>query len=163
MSLNTDNVISICAVIISVISLITSIVFSRLQMKHNKNSVRPISSITVSDYEDDIAVKIKNVGTGPLMIKALKFKDNLQESSVLISMMPKINQLWRTFTEAVDGRTIPVGGELVLLELIPESEEVKSEVRSKLAKITVILCYEDIYGTKFEDQRTLDFFGRHSI
>ena len=161
MKFDADNITSICTVIISVISLVTTIIFSRLQIKHNKNSVRPISAIKVSDYENDIAVKLENVGTGPLLIKRLRFKDRLRESSTLISMMPKIDQLWTTFTGAVDDWTIPVDGKLILLELIPESDAVKDIIRKKLANITVILQYEDIYGTKFYDQRKLDFFGRH--
>ena len=162
MSFSVDSVISICAVMISVLSLIASIVFSRLQMKHNINSVRPISSIRANDYEDNIAVKIANVGTGPLMIKSLKFKDALQESASLISMMPKIDQPWDDFTENANGWTLSVGGSLTLIELNPENNETKAVIRNRLSQITVLLDYEDIYGTKFNDRRTLDFFGRHS-
>lgn len=75
--------------------------------------------------------------------------------------MPPINQLWTTFTESVDGRTIPVGSHLILLQLHPENEEIKSLIRKELSKITVTLEYADIYNTHFQDKRSLDFFGRH--
>ena len=152
---------SICAVIISIISMIFTVIFSMLQIKHNKNSVRPISAIKVSDYEDKIAVKIHNVGTGPLLIKKLTLKNGVKESSTLISMMPEIEQLWSTFTESIDGWTIPVGGKVILLEIHPKSDKVRKIVRKELAKITVSLDYTDIYHTKFYDFRELDFFGRH--
>ena len=152
---------SIFAVIISIVSMIFTVIFSLQQLKHNKNSVKPISAIKLSDYEDELAVKLQNVGTGPLTIKKLIFKNESQESSTLIAMMPPINQLWTTFTEPVDGWTIPVDEQLIFLELHPESDETKSLVRKELSKITIYLEYMDIYNTKFQDRRSLDFFGRH--
>lgn len=165
--LNLDSntwiaITSIFAVIISIISMIFTVIFSLQQLKHNKNSVKPISAIKFSDYEDVLAVKLENVGTGPLTIKRLVFKNETQESSTLISMMPPIDQLWTTYTESVDGWTIPVGGQLIFLKLHPESDETKSLIRKELSKITVYLEYMDIYNTKFQDKRSLDFFGRHS-
>mgnify|MGYP005777542553 CR=1 FL=1 len=152
---------SICAVIISIVSMIFTVIFSLLQLKHNRNSVRPISAIKFNDYEDEISVKIENVGTGPLIIKKMIFKNDYEESSTLISLMPPIDQLWSTFTESVDGWTIPVGGQLVLLKIYPENNKTKTLVRKKLAKLTVYLEYTDIYNTKFQDKRSLEFFGRH--
>lgn len=153
---------SVFAVIISIVSMIFTVVFSLQQLKHNKNSVKPISAIKVSDYEDELAVKLENVGTGPLTIKKLVFKNEVQESSTLITMMPPISQSWTTFTESVNGWTIPVGGQIIFLELHPQSNETKSLIRKELSKITVNLEYKDIYNTKFQDKRSLDFFGRHS-
>lgn len=153
---------SIFAVIISIVSMVFTVIFSLQQLKHNKNSVKPISAIKFSDYEDELAVKLENVGTGPLTIKKLVFKNESQESSTLIAMMPPIDQLWTTFTESVDGWTIPVGGQLIFLKLHPESDAIKSLVRKELSKITIYLEYMDIYNTKFQDRRSLEFFGRHS-
>ncbi len=71
--------------------------------------------------------------------------------------MPPIDQLWSTFTESVDG----CGGQLILLKLYPENNKTKTLVRKKLAKLTAYLEYTDIYNTKFQDKRSLNFFGRH--
>lgn len=71
-NINSDYLMaltSIFAVIISIISMVFTVIFSVLQIKHNKNSVRPISAIKVTDYENKISVRIDNVGTGPLIIK----------------------------------------------------------------------------------------------
>lgn len=153
---------SIFTVIISIVSMIFTVIFSSQQLRHNKNSVRPISAIKFNNYEDELAVKLENVGTGPLTIKKLVFKNETLESSTLISMMPSIEQLWTTFTESVDGWTIPVGGQLILLKLHPENDEIKSLIRKELATITVHLEYMDIYNTHFQDERSLDFFDWHS-
>lgn len=152
---------SVFAVIISIVSMIFTVIFSLQQLKHNKNSVKPISAIKFSDYENELAVKLENVGTGPLTIKRLVFKNESKESPTLISMMPPIDQLWTTFTESVDGWTIPVGGQLIFLKLQPESDETKLLIRKELSKITIYLEYMDIYNTKFQDKRSLDFFARH--
>lgn len=163
---NTDVLIaitSICAVIISIVSMIFTVIFSMFQLRHNKNSVKPISEIKLSDYEDKLAVKIENVGTGPLTVKKLVFKNGNKESPTLVSLMPQINQFWNTFTESIDGWTIPVGGQLILLELCPENDETKELIRKTLSNITAYLEYTDIYGTKFQNQKSFDFFGRHFI
>lgn len=156
------DIISVGALIISDISMIFSVIFSYLQMKHNKNSVRPISAIKICDYEDCISVSIDNVGTGPLLINRLRIQKENLESSNLISLMPKINQLWTTFSNTIDGKTIPVGGKISLIELNPDNEEIKRLVRRELSKITIYLEYTDIYNTKFNDKQELNFFGRHS-
>ena len=75
--------------------------------------------------------------------------------------MPAIDQLWSTFTESVDGWTIPVGGQLILLKLCPKSDKTRTVVRKELSEITAYLEYTDIYNTKFQDRRSFDFFGRH--
>lgn len=154
---------SICAVIISIISMIFTVIFSLLQLRHNKNSVKPISAIKLSDYEDKLAVKIENVGTGPLTVKKIIFKNGNQESPVLVSLMPQIDQFWSTFTESIDGWTIPVGGQLTLLDLCPENDETRELIRKTLFNITAYLEYTDIYGTKFQDKKSFDFFGRHFL
>ena len=156
-------VISFLALIVSIISIIYSVKYSKMQMEHNVNSVRPISSIVLNDYEDKIAVIINNDGTGPLIIKKFIAKNMKEEKSSLIELMPHINQPWTTFIETIDCRTISVGKKLVLIEMTPLSFNAKQSVRDALSKITIYLEYEDIYGNKFKDERKLEFFGRHNI
>ena len=166
LGMDSDQLIaitSICAVIISMFSLVLTIITSFLQMKHNKNSIKPIADIRVQDYEDMIAVRIENVGTGPLVVKKLIFtRDNdNREYSSLIEMMPYIKEPWATFFEKADGWKISVDGKIDLLELSPSLEESKESVREALSTITVSLTYTDVYGTVFKESRKLDFFGRH--
>jgi len=162
--MNTDTIIAItaiAAIIISVISMVFTVVFSIQQMKHNKNSVRPICDIKINDYENLISVAIANFGTGPLIIKKIICKDAERTSQTLLSLMPHINQLWTTFTEDVTGWTIPVDGKIVLIELHPDNDNDKYRVRSALEKTTIEVTYTDIYGSaNFEKSRKLDFFGR---
>ena len=155
-------IISGCAIFLSVVSLGCSIIFSRLQITHNKNSVKPISFISNSDYEDLLEVAVKNVGTGPLMIKELRITsgNQKQSSETLISLMPHVQQPWNTFIECVDGWTIPVNGNIVLVSISPINADVRTLVRSALAPLTVGIDYTDIYGTAFHDERKLDFFAR---
>lgn len=160
--LNINNLTSICALVMSFLSIIISIYFSHKQMQHNKNSVRPISYIQVCDYENLLSVKIANVGTGPLTIITLRASINNHESPALIDLMPDIKQDWSTFIEDADGRTIPVDGEITLIEIEPKNDMIKDLIRSTLSKTTITLEYSDIYKTKFYDERKLDFFARHT-
>ena len=152
---------SFFAVIISVISVCFTYKSNKNQMEHNRNSVKPISSIKVLDYENKIAVKIFNYGTGPLIIKDMIVKNETEESDRLLALMPNINQSWTTFTGSVNGSKIPVDGCITLIELNPKNEETKTSVRMALKDITIYLEYTDIYSTTFTDSKKLDFFGRH--
>lgn len=154
-------IVSILAFVVSVISLACAIKFNKSQIIHNKNSVRPISAIKIGDYEDNIYVKLENVGTGPLRVIRMTCQRNGEEFSELISMMPSIEQEWATFVECIDGWTIPVGGEIILVRIEPEDDFTRNLLRESLSNITIALEYQDVYGTKFSDSKLLDFFGRH--
>lgn len=158
--MSPSDIISIAAVAISVISMAFTTVFSILQVKHNKNSVRPIASINVGDYENRLFVQIKNVGTGPMTICSLRCKDPYQETDALIHLMPEIDQNWETFEYSLDDWTIPVGGSVTLIEIVPQNDAVRTAIRKKLSTVSVSVSYCDIYHTKFSKTRELSFFGR---
>lgn len=163
-NIDSDSISAICAVAavaISIVSMVFTVIYSHKQNEHNRNSVRPISAIKFNDYEDQIAVKIENFGTGPLLIEKLRLIQDGCESKTLISLMPNIDQPWATFTEEVDGWTIPVSGSIVLIKIKPRNDAIRTLVREALSTITLSIDYTDIYSTKFHDERSLDFFGRH--
>ena len=151
---------AIAAVITSVVSIIFTVNFSKQQMLHNRNSLKPICEIKLSDYENRIAVSIANVGTGPLTITEIMCSDTKLKSSILLRLMPNIKQYWTTFTEDITGWTIPVSGKLILIELQPENDDIRQLIRSVLAKINIYIKYTDVYGTIFEKHKLLDFFAR---
>lgn len=105
----------IFSISISIISLIFSIVFSRLQIKHNKYSVKPIASIIIGDYEDDIYIKLRNDGNGPLTITKSIFSTNENTANSLIELF-FLDITWTTFIEELNGRSISPNNELVLLQ-----------------------------------------------
>ena len=132
--MSTDLILviaAVSAVITSIVSIIYTVNFSKQQMQHNRNSVRPICEIKIQDYENKISVGIANVGTGPLTIKKIVCDDNDNNriSSILLSLMPPISQHWTTFTGDITGRTIRVGGKIVLIEINPESDEIRYRLR----------------------------------
>jgi len=160
--MSTTDILALAAVIISVVSIVATVVFSLLQQKHNKNSVRPICEIKFADYEDKIAVYLRNYGTGPLIIKEIVCKDGERSAPTLLALMPRINHPWSDYTEDVTGWTIPVDGKVTLIELEPINEDEKYKVRTTLEQITIEIVYTDVYGkSKFTKNRKGDFFGRH--
>ena len=160
--MSTTDILALAAVIVSVVSIVATVVFSLLQQKHNKNSVRPLCEIKFADYENQISVYLRNYGTGPLIIKEIVCTDGERSAPTLLSLMPHISHYWSDYTEDVTGWTIPVGGRITLIELEPINEDDKYKVRTTLAQITIAITYTDIYGkSKFTKNRRGDFFGRH--
>jgi hypothetical protein len=153
---------AVIAVLMSIVSIIITILFSKKQIEHNKNSVRPICDIRYKDYEDKISVSILNAGTGPIIIENLVCKNHTREAPKLISLMPKEIKTWTTFCDDLTGKPIAVGGERILIELNPKEDDkdIKYSVRNALKDITVYVEYKDIFDTIFEAEQSLVFFGR---
>lgn len=67
-----NAIVAICALLISFISIILTVWTLWLQRRHNFLSVTPIVSIPINDYENNIAVKVKNTGVGPLIYRDIQ-------------------------------------------------------------------------------------------
>jgi hypothetical protein len=61
---------AIGAMIISTLSFIVTMKFNKRQVEHNRNSLKPICSIALTNYDNFISVRIENNGMGPLIIKS---------------------------------------------------------------------------------------------
>jgi hypothetical protein len=168
--------------IISILTLaITAYIavsFNEYQKKQDKESslrqerlVRPLISILVGDYEEQIQVKLKNAGLGPLMIKEIFIfsPNNSNGCKNLIDLMPKHPEglPWRDFVFKIEGRVIAVGAELNLLELTGEPgnilfEDFKKRVRYNLKDVVIQIAYTDIYENEMPKAiQLLDIYRRH--
>lgn len=171
-------IISTCALFISVVSIILTMLTLNMQKKHNSKSVRPIARITVGDYEDDIYVSVINNGVGPLVIKRFnaehKFRGSAStSSSTLIDIIPKeLNDkvIWTDFASNFDNRALKAGERLYLLRQKfddndankDENMRIRTDLRQFLQHVTIELRYTDIYEKlDGNETRKLDWFGRH--
>jgi|GEM_PF-5429880 len=182
------ELVIIITVVIAIISLCVTWIFNqsqrkhneesiKLQKKHNEDGVRPLCEIILSDYDEEIAVKIVNNGTGPMIItdcictdKDSKNRNEDYKSgyAILYKVMSTNKQLagknlpWKDFTEYVNERSIPVGGKVVLIAFGHISDSnLKERIRDVLSKITIRVYYEDVYKNRMPmKERELSFFNR---
>ncbi len=162
-------VAALLAFLVSCVSVWCSISATRKQDRHNKLSVRPLAEITVADYENSLRVKLRNNGSGPMIVLALTVSDGKNTRETLIDWMPALpkQRPWNTFTHALQRRTLQAGAEITLLELTEyEGEtsfsECRDKVRKALAPLTVNVEYTDIYETVMMPcQKSLEWFGRN--
>jgi hypothetical protein len=152
----------------AVVALAVSTIALVIQRKHNRLSVRPIAYFVFGNYEDDLYVKLKNYGSGPLCVEKLivlstKGAENETLIDAVSHALPKIT--WRDFVESIVGRTIPSGEEIVLLRYCPQEDnqedlEARSTLREILSAMTLLVEYSDIYDKRQPPtQRSLDFFS----
>ncbi|GAA4839580.1 hypothetical protein [Algivirga pacifica] len=163
-------IIALCAVIISLISLVLSIVTAYQNRKNSRLGVRPLAYIYPPDYEDRIAVIIQNKGTGPLITKELKFtRDNNEKKSYLIDFMPDLEDgyYWETFSKASKIILRP-SEEKTLLEFKgdindPKFIKQRDEIREALSKVQLKMKYTSIFNEKkpFKLDYKLTWFGRN--
>lgn len=161
----TSAFAAILALVISAAAVIATIVSARQQRTHNILTVKPIPEVTVADFEDCLRVKLRNHGSGPLLIKSLtvKFLDGTYDK--LIDCMPD-NINWANFAGKVNGRVLLPGSEITLVELTalqnePDFSIPRDLVRNALSHSEIVVEYSDIYDTNFPAYRKpLEWFGR---
>lgn len=163
-------VAAILALVVSGISIGISIWTAKIQRKHNELSVRPLAEVTVADYENSLHVKLRNNGSGPMIVTAVTVSDGKNSFPNLVEWMPLLpeGRPWNTFTHALRNRSLQPGGEIILIELTEYDEEqgfakCRETVRTALAPLTVNVEYTDIYNTVlFPCKKPLSWFGRHN-
>ena len=160
---------AILALFVSVLSVWISISSARNQRRHNELSVRPLAEVTVADYEDSLRVKLRNNGSGPMIVQKVKVINGSKAYESLIECMPPLpkERPWNAFSHALSLRSLQAGAEITLLELTEYEAEhefviCRDEVRAALAPLTVSVEFTDIYGTVMQPyQKPLSWFGRN--
>lgn len=161
----SELIVSFCAMITSVISLFIAYKAQINQQIHNQLSVKPLAEFLIGDYEDTIFIKIKNQGTGPLIIKKFITQHNNIESHRIMEALSelKYDLVWDRFTDSIDGRTIGADKELVILQASFESGQktLQQKLRSELSSFELKLDYSDVYSiTQPKLTKKLDWFSR---
>ena len=158
------------AVFVSLLAVYISFITLRRQHQHNVLSVRPIAYVTVADFENSIRVKIRNHGSGPMLITRLEVSDGTSVKQTLIDWMPAFpNQIsWTNFTGSIVDRSLLPGSEIVLLELTGNDDDTsfcisRDIARNALASLSVSIHYTDIYKSPLPQyKKNLSWFGRNS-
>jgi hypothetical protein len=162
---------AIAALFVSLLSIILTCLSLWMQRTHNRKAVLPIGHIVVGDYEDDIFVRLRNDGVGPLILENVTvFRNGSRKNTktALIDFMPELpgGYAWTTFVRGVNGRALSPDGQITLIELKgePSYEDFDSSkviVRRELSTLCIEISYRNIYGDKMPIiSRRLDWFGR---
>ncbi len=161
-------ILAAAAVVISAVSLFVAHATLRHQRRHNVLSVKPIPIVTVADHEDSLRIKIRNHGSGPLIVRDLHVTDGSGIKESLIDWMPDLPDplLWTNFAGPMKNRSLLPGSEVVLLEFTGDPTDqaftnARDRVRSVLNRLTVVVQYTDIYDSRFGSHtQDLSWFGR---
>ena len=122
------------------------------QQKHNRLSVKPIGKISFITFDDSLEIRIRNDGTGPMLVSNIKVYENESDiKSNLRDVLP-ILQKKNIWTEINMGSqfTIGAGEQKVLLKISSERKtrefrDYLSQTLAALKNITLELEYRDIY------------------
>jgi hypothetical protein len=156
MMMQASTIVAICAFFVSVLSLGTSIYFSWCARDHNRRTVKPLPFILQRDYEDQIAVVIRNNGTGPMILRKAEAKNATDgRSGHLIDLVPDPPDglAFSNFNKVQQIRAIRPGDEVDLIDLPITNEpaiiKYRDELRRILGNMTIELTYTDVYDTHF--------------
>jgi hypothetical protein len=162
-----ELLIATLAFFVSVVSILIGVFSLWIQRKHNRLSVRPIGIIARSDYENRLAIRVKNAGIGPMIVKSIENSNNKgTKKKYPLDWMPS-DIMWAGFRRDLKNQTIMAGDSTVLLEykIDPQDEDSarqRDEIRSVLKNLTIRIVYTDVYGKEQPELvRSLDWFGRN--
>ncbi|MCP3907446.1 MAG: hypothetical protein GY712_05450 [Oceanicoccus sp.] len=165
-----EIIVAVCALFVSVISIVIGALALRNQKIHNQKSVRPICSITYKNYLSEIVITVSNDGVGPMLVDALELIKNgkvYRRLKDLISpSFPSGGEYTYKWVNFIQQRTIPVGGHIEIFcfhktEGQTDFESVRDKVRKALTEVTISIKYSDIYGKDFpRAERTLHNFTK---
>lgn len=163
-------IIATLAFLVSVISLVNSIKSLKHHRRHNILTVKPIPEVTVANYENSLRIRIRNNGTGPLLISRFIVKKGNEERDSMIKWMNKLpnERLWTHFATDIDNRSILPGKSIPLLELTEQEGETdfsqsRDVCREWLNDLECLVDYSDIYGSKFDTySKKLDWFKKRT-
>ena len=167
----TTALTAIAALFVSFLSIVLTTVSLWMQRTHNRKSILPIGYIAVGDYEDDIFVRLRNDGNGPLIVENMTvFPTGKQDEykSSIIAFMPDLpgDHPWTTFVSNIKGTAISPEGHITLIELKGSPDEkdfeaAKEIVRRELCLLSVTVTYRNVYNDRMPlISRRLDWFQR---
>ena len=139
--MNTNMIIAIAtvlAVIVSSISTIIAAISVKKHTKYNKDNVRPICSIYLTNYNNLISVRIENDGIGPAIINNIECvyaKDIKKET--LYELLPenlKHEVFHSVITKKAKNLTITANEKFYLISITPKDDKVLQEFRDFLKK-----------------------------
>jgi hypothetical protein len=165
-----EVIIAICALVTSVVSLGFSIYFGWCIRDHSRRSVKPLPYVAPSDFENLLAVRLWNYGTGPMILQKVmshNYRDEL--SGHLIDLLPSLpNGLhFNNYVKVQSGRAIPPGESLDLFEFSIDDIDTnaiayRDKLRIFLSQLVIYVNYTDIYETTFSTyKRDLTWFQRN--
>jgi hypothetical protein len=128
-----NAIAAVASALTALIALFVSLWALHIQRRHNVLSIRPIPEVTVADYEDSLRVKLRNNGSGPLIVASLEVFNGSAAKGSVIEWMPTLpgNRPWNHFSMALERRTIQPDGVVPLLELTAGEGEPQFDAPNK--------------------------------
>ena len=155
---NSEAIIAVGTIIISLAALIVSIITYRGQKKLTLQSAKPFLSLNLVDATDRISIELENNGVGVAIIKNATFKSiNSDESSKsLINLVESVDRnmdkpyfqnrtLWKRYEESLCNKAIAPQSKRYLLEFPLKDPSKLPLLREILSKIEVEIIYTSIY------------------
>ena len=152
------------ALALSILALLATFYQAYLQRVHNAMSLKPLIQIDVMDRKQEIAVRIRDNGIGPFIIRKVTFIKNGQHYSELedyLSLNPRSYQHFAA-SETIDTVIQPGNAHTIFLtEFEPTDTNDKIDnVRTQLSALELKVEGVDVYKNRIVAERNLLWFNR---
>jgi len=150
-------------IMIALLALLATFYQLYLQRVHNEKSLRPLGQIDFRDKERTLRVRISNNGIGPLIIEKIIYTKNSKKFAVIsdcLTLNPRTYAHLRTSESARS--VISPSSSFVIFETTfdtDEPEDLIDEVRTQLARLSLMVIGRDIYNNKITIKRDFAWFG----
>jgi hypothetical protein len=151
------KLIAFCALVISVVTVISSFIGLWIQRQHNRLSVRPLGnigyleSINYAEKIQKISLNINNNGIGPMIITSVETlnSEGIKKGYPLDWFSPE-DRIGMEFWAKLENIALPAGQHFQILGYSYNSEsseqkQKKDKIKSVLEGLTIRIKYTDIY------------------
>jgi hypothetical protein len=153
---NSETVVAICALVISIAALLVSVGQTWITREHNKKSVTPVLQFgTVYSQGDTAGLYLKNVGLGPA--KVVRSEVYLDGTPIGEYSQETVNRVRDTLKQRPSastfrsGRFLPTDYDNFLLSLPDYDTEGDNELAEPIDdRLYIKFVYESLYGDRAE-------------
>jgi hypothetical protein len=174
---NPTNIISICALTVSIASILIGYYGLKRQRIHDELSVRPICNVGTIQGPLVLTITILNNGVGPMIIKSVETHDsqgNKKDYPMDWIPLPDRQFVWRDLENVaiLNGKKIDILGFNFVtiidgkpkLPITKDQIKKREEIRSILKDLTIHIKYTDIYGKEQPEYKySFSVFGQKLV
>lgn len=160
--LDWDLIAALSSAVIALAALLFSVFSFKRQLQraeaYERASVKPLLSMRSQNYLDHKSIRVANYGVGPAVITDAAFTRHPgDEPTSRVVELFDLPIVWQHYVNLPEGRAIPAGGEVVLVEqtldhLLDQGIDrekalaILADWRAQKHGIRVQIAYQDIYG-----------------
>lgn len=152
------DIIALMSILIATIAIYISVWTTKTQIRHNVLSMMPVCQLYTEDFDECIAVELKNKGMGLTDIDKIIFIDMKgNEHTSLLDFIDIDVDIKYSYEYTEEGFIIMPGETVYLLKITEFTQEYRKHIIESLSNINVCFKFRDVYSNEYTFEHSIIF------